>query len=53
VRFTMSANPRSTAKIASHPLHPMLIPIPDAFLVGAFVTDLAFLGTFGLGPRCG
>ena len=41
----MSANPRSTAKLANHPLHPMLIPFPVAFLVGAFVTDLAFLGT--------
>ncbi|MCP3395270.1 DUF2231 domain-containing protein [Bradyrhizobium sp. CCGB12] len=41
----MSANPRSTAKIANHPLHPMLIPFPVAFLVGGFVTDLAFLGT--------
>ena len=41
----MPANPQSTAKIGSHPLHPMLIPSPVAFLVGAFVTDLAFLGT--------
>ena len=41
----MTANPRSTAKIANHPLHPMLIPFPVAFLVGAFVTDLAFIGT--------
>src|SRR4051812_21262824 len=41
----MSTNPRSTVKIANHPLHPMLIPFPVAFLVGAFVTDLAFIGT--------
>jgi uncharacterized membrane protein len=41
----MSANPKSTAKIANHPLHPMLIPFPVAFLVGAFVADLAFIGT--------
>ena len=41
----MSANPRSNAKIANHPLHPMLIPFPVAFLVGAFVADLAFIGT--------
>ena len=39
------ANPRSTAKIAGHPLHPMLIPFPIVFFVSAFVTDLAFLNT--------
>jgi uncharacterized membrane protein len=36
------ANPRSTASIAGHPLHPMLIPFPVAFFVGTFATDLAF-----------
>lgn len=41
----MSINPKSTAKIGEHPLHPMLIPFPIAFLVGAFVSDLAFVGT--------
>jgi uncharacterized membrane protein len=41
----MPANPESTAKLGSHPLHPMLVPFPIAFLVGAFATDLAFLGT--------
>jgi uncharacterized membrane protein len=39
------ANPRSTAKIAGHPIHPMLVPFPIAFLVGALVTDLAYAGT--------
>jgi uncharacterized membrane protein len=38
-------NPKSTAQIAGHPLHPMLIPFPIAFLVGTLVTDLAFQGT--------
>ena len=33
---------RSTAKIGTHPIHPMLIPFPIAFLVGALVTDLIF-----------
>lgn len=32
----------STASIASHPIHPMLIPFPIAFLVGGFITDLAY-----------
>ena len=35
-------NPRSTAQIAGHPLHPMLIPFPVAFLVGTLASDLAF-----------
>ena len=38
-------NPRSTASIAGHPLHPMLVPFPIAFFVGAFVTDLVFWQT--------
>jgi nitrite reductase/ring-hydroxylating ferredoxin subunit/uncharacterized membrane protein len=32
---------RSRASFKSHPLHPMLIPFPLAFLVGAFVADVA------------
>jgi uncharacterized membrane protein len=40
----MSINPMSTAKLGSHPVHPMLIPFPIAFLVGGFATDLAFIG---------
>jgi nitrite reductase/ring-hydroxylating ferredoxin subunit/uncharacterized membrane protein len=30
---------RSKAHIKGHPIHPMLIPFPIAFLVGAFVAD--------------
>ena len=41
----MSSNPASTANIGTHPIHPMLIPFPVAFLVGGFVSDLAFWGT--------
>ena len=41
----MANNPKSTAQIGGHPLHPMLIPFPVAFLVGAFATDLAYWGT--------
>ena len=36
-------NPKSTAQIAGHPIHPMLIPFPIACFVLAFVSDLAFL----------
>lgn len=35
--------PRSTASIAGHPIHPMLVPFPIGFLVGAFFTDLAYV----------
>jgi uncharacterized membrane protein len=35
-------NPKSTAQIAGHPVHPMLIPFPIACFVLAFVSDLAF-----------
>lgn len=38
----MSVHPRSTLKIAGHPLHPMLVPLPIGFLIGAFLTDLAY-----------
>jgi uncharacterized membrane protein len=41
----MANNPKSTAQIGGHPLHPMLIPFPVAFLVGALASDLAFWGT--------
>ena len=36
---------QSTAAIAGHPIHPMLIVFPVAFLIGAFGTDIAFLIT--------
>jgi uncharacterized membrane protein len=32
----------STAAIRGHPIHPMLIPFPLAFLVGVLLTDLAY-----------
>lgn len=38
----MSVHPRSTLKIAGHPLHPMLVPLPIGFLIGAFLTDVAY-----------
>jgi uncharacterized membrane protein len=40
-------NPKSTAQIAGHPVHPMLIPFPIAFFVSAFVCDIAFWRTTG------
>lgn len=35
----------STAAIAGHPLHPIVIPFPIAFLVGALATDLGYWAT--------
>ncbi|MBI4497465.1 MAG: DUF2231 domain-containing protein [Chloroflexi bacterium] len=35
----------SNASVQGHPVHPMLIPFPIAFLVTAFLTDLAYWGT--------
>ena len=36
---------RSTAQIASHPIHPMLVPIPIACFVGALLTDIVYVVT--------
>jgi len=36
-------NPKSTAQILGHPLHPMLVAFPIAFFVGTFVSDLVYL----------
>jgi uncharacterized membrane protein len=38
-------NPSTTAVIADHPIHPMLIPFPIAFLVATFACDLVFWST--------
>lgn len=40
--------PRSTASIAGHPIHPMLVPFPIAFLVGALLTDIAYVKWGGM-----
>lgn len=37
-----SDNPRTTAQIAGHPLHPMLVAFPIAFFVATLVCDLVF-----------
>ena len=35
----------STAALRGHPVHPMVVPFPIAFLCGALVTDLAWVAT--------
>ena len=39
----ITSNPRSTAQIGGHPLHPMLVPFPIVFFVSTFVADLIFI----------
>ena len=38
-------NPRSTASVFGHPLHPMLVPVPIVCFVGTLATDLAYWRT--------
>ena len=38
-------NPRSTVRILGHPIHPMLVPFPIAFLVGTLVSDIVYRST--------
>lgn len=39
------ANPKSTVQIFGHPVHPILIPFPIAFLVGTLVSDIVYRST--------
>ena len=36
-------NPRSTASLMGHPIHPMLVPFPIGCFLSALATDLLFL----------
>ena len=36
------SNPKSTASIAGHPIHPMLVSFPIAFFAGTLVCDLVY-----------
>lgn len=38
-------NPKSTARIAGHPIHPMLVTIPIACFVGTLLTDIVYWRT--------
>jgi uncharacterized membrane protein len=40
-----SATPKSTASIAKHPLHPLLVPIPIACFIGTLMTDIVYWRT--------
>jgi uncharacterized membrane protein len=41
----MALNPNSTARIAGHPIHPMLVPFPIAFFVATLLADIVFWRT--------
>lgn len=41
-------NPRSTARLFGHPIHPMLVPFPITCWIGAFLTDIAYWRTANL-----
>lgn len=41
-------NPRSTARIFGHPIHPMLVPFPISCWIGAFITDVVYSRTANL-----
>lgn len=40
---TRGGHPRSTAKIADHPIHPMLVPFPIVCFVLTFVCDVLYV----------
>lgn len=40
--YTPTEGIKSTASIAGHPLHPIFIPFPIAFLSGALITDVVY-----------
>jgi uncharacterized membrane protein len=35
----------STARIARHPIHPMLVPVPIVCFIGALLTDIIYFAT--------
>ena len=39
---THHVHPHSTAQVAGHPLHPMLVPFPVAFFAATLACDLVF-----------
>jgi|SRR5215831_10300555 len=49
LEIMQTRNPHSTAQIAGHPIHPMLIPFPVAFFVATFLADIVFMRTMDTG----
>ena len=42
-------HPRSTAQIAGHPLHPMLVQFPIVCFIGVLVTDIVYINNHNPG----
>ena len=42
---TYDEGPVATARIARHPIHPMLVPIPIVCFIGALITDITYTVT--------
>lgn len=40
--------PRSTARIAGHPIHPMLVPFPIVCFTGTLITDFVYWRTYDI-----
>lgn len=38
----VTRNPKSTATVGGHPIHPMLVPFPIVCFIGAFVADIMY-----------
>ena len=36
------SNPKSSARLLGHPIHPMLVPFPLAVFTAVFLADLAY-----------
>ncbi len=46
---TTIPNPRSTAKVEGHPIHPMFVSFPIAFFVATFAADIGYATTGNTG----
>jgi uncharacterized membrane protein len=42
-------HPRSTAQIAGHPIHPMLVQFPIVCFIGVLVTDIVYINNHNAG----
>ena len=42
-------HPHSTARIGTHPIHPMLIPFPIVCFIGVLVADIVYLNNYDAG----
>ncbi|KJC51170.1 membrane protein [Bradyrhizobium sp. LTSP885] len=45
VAIADTSNPESTARVARHPIHVMLVPFPIVCFVGTLLTDIAYWRT--------